>query len=80
MMQSRTSQRRRVLKTGSIALYDGAIFSCTVRNLSETGACLEFGTPLVIPERVILSIPSDHIKRQCSIKWRTGTRAGVEFN
>jgi len=80
MVQNRASQRRRVLKSASIALDSGAVFSGTVRNLSETGACLEFAIPLDITERVILSIPSDHIKRQCSVKWRTGTRVGVEFN
>jgi hypothetical protein len=75
----RIAPRRRVLKTGSIQFGGGAI-DCTVRNVSETGAALEVVTPLFIPDRFTLFVPSDQFKRPCHIVWRKEKRIGIAFD
>ena len=75
----RNAPRRRVLKTGLIELADTTI-ECTVRDLSGTGAALEVVTPLYIPDRFTLFIPSEQSKRKCRIVWRKGKRIGVTFS
>jgi hypothetical protein len=75
----RNAPRRRVLKTGSIEFADTAI-ECTIRNMSEGGAALEVVSPLYIPDRFTLFIPSEQSKRTCQITWRTGKRMGVVFH
>jgi hypothetical protein len=77
--QRRNATRRRVLKTGSIEFADTAI-DCTVRNMSMGGAALEVVSPLYIPDRFTLFIPSEQSKRTCHITWRTGKRMGVVFD
>jgi hypothetical protein len=62
--EKRESLRTRVLKTGSIS-FGGAAISCVVRNISALGALLEVQSPLGIPERFILVVPSDQLSRPC---------------
>ena len=64
MKEKRESLRTRVLKTGSIS-FGGAAISCVVRNISALGALLEVQSPLGIPERFILVVPSDQLSRPC---------------
>jgi hypothetical protein len=79
MDHNRISSRRRILKAGTIE-FGGSGIDCTVRNISETGAALEVTSPLFIPERFTLFVPSDHFKRPCHIVWRKEKRIGVEFD
>jgi hypothetical protein len=78
MNEHRGTPRRRILKAGTIEFGGGAL-GCTVRNISGTGAALEVVTPLFIPDRFTLYVPSDQIKRQCHIIWRREKRIGVAF-
>jgi hypothetical protein len=57
---------------------DGGI-SCTVGNLSDTGACLEVISPLGIPDDFTLVMEDDHRRRSCHVAWRAPNRIGVEF-
>lgn len=79
MDEHRTAPRRRFLKAGRISFGGGAAFDCTIRNLSETGAALEVGSPVDIPERFTLVIAADHLRLPCRIVWRKETRIGVHF-
>ena len=79
MDEHRSTPRRRILKTGSIE-FAGSKIACTVRNLSEAGAALEVVTPLFIPERFTLVMPSEPLKRPCHIVWRKDKRIGVAFD
>jgi hypothetical protein len=78
MSEKRSAPRRRVLKTGTLEFVEGAV-DCTVRNLSETGAALEVVTPLRIPDRFLLCIPSSDIRRRCHVVRRKQHRIGVAF-
>ena len=64
----------------STGLHRGGAIDCTVRNLSETGAALEVVTPLFIPDRFTLVVPSDQLKRPCHVAWRKERRIGVAFD
>jgi hypothetical protein len=79
MDEHRNTPRRRVLKAGTIEFGGGGL-DCTVRNLSETGAAVEVVTPMFIPDRFTLFIPSDDFKRPCHIVWRKERRIGLAFD
>jgi hypothetical protein len=79
MVDYRKAPRRRILKSGMIAYGDQSI-ECTVRNLSTTGASLEISTPLWLPARFTLVIPSDGLRRRTRVAWRKGKRMGVAFD
>jgi hypothetical protein len=79
MEQTRVVPRRRRLKAGTIEFGGGGI-DCTVRNISETGAALEVVSPLFIPDRFMLFVPSEQLKRPCRIAWRKQKRIGVTFD
>ncbi|PZA13258.1 PilZ domain-containing protein [Rhodopseudomonas palustris] len=79
MDEQRKTPRRRVLKAGTIDVGGGAI-DCRVRNVSEAGAALDVVSPLYIPDRFTLYVPSDQIKRACRVIWRKDGRIGVSFD
>ena len=78
MSENRVAPRKRVLKGGMIEFGGGAI-DCAVKNLSETGAALHVVTPLFIPDRFTLFVPSAHCRRLCHVVWRKEKRIGVVF-
>ena len=78
-MEKERAARMRVLKAGSIEFGGGAI-DCTVRNISQTGAALEVNTPLFIPDRFILFVRTEQLRRPCHIVWRKDKRMGVQFD
>jgi hypothetical protein len=75
----RVAPRRRVLKAGSINSGGGSI-SCTVRNISDTGAAIEVESPLYIPDRFQLIVQTDNLNRSCHVVWRKERRIGVAFD
>lgn len=79
MDERRNSQRHRTLKSGKI-IYNRGLFAidCTVKNISETGACLLTQTTS-LPDKFDLSIPVDHFEQPCIVKWKTADKIGVEF-
>lgn len=79
MTEQRKKQRLRTLKSGSISFAYASGIDCVIRNLSETGACLELATPAGIPETFALIIKPEGIKRNCQIAWRTARKIGVRF-
>jgi hypothetical protein len=79
MSENRHVQRRRFLKVGSIEFNGGGI-DCTVRNMSQRGASLEVESPVGIPQRFVLSVTFDRLRRPCLIVWRKAKRIGVKFD
>lgn len=72
----RSTPRYRVLKAATISFGGGAI-SCTVRNLSVSGAALEVASPIGIPDSIVLELEGS--RRPCRVIWRTERRIGVRF-
>ena len=78
MSEHRIAPRRRMFKAGTIEFGGGGV-DCTVKNLSDTGAALEILSPLYIPDRFTLFVPSDQFRRRCHVVWRKERRVGIAF-
>lgn len=80
MDNRRERDRQRTLKSGKIVFnHKTSVVDCTVRNLSDTGACLQVGSAVGIPEIFDLLIPVDQTARPCVVRWRSKDRMGVAF-
>ena len=73
---NRSAPRHKVLKAATISFGGGAI-SCTVRNLSDSGASLEVAPSMVFPVSVVLQHGGGG--RRCRVVWRKEKRIGVRF-
>ena len=80
MDEHRNAQRHRVLKGGTIAFNGAAGISCTVRNMSDSGAALDVISPVGIPPAFTLVIDGDRDAKPCHIIWRKEKRIGVAFD
>ena len=78
MEDKRKLRRTRVLKTGMIS-FGGSAISCSVRNLTKSGALLDIVSPLGVPMEFTLVIPSDDVRHECRIVWIKEKRLGVSF-
>lgn len=79
MIENRKSPRHKVFKAATIAFNRAAGIDCTVRNISDDGACLEVASPLGVPLVFDLHILSDHTVRSCHLVWKSEHRIGVSF-
>jgi hypothetical protein len=82
MVETRIAPRYRLDKP-AIAEYGGDKYPCTVRDLSTTGAAIEFPDPLnVIPiaNAFTLVMPEDRLRLPCRIVWKRDYRMGVKFD
>ena len=79
MSENRAGPRLRTLKGGLILFGLAPAIDCVVRNLSETGACLEVASPVGIPDDFTLLIKPELKKRDCKVAWRAADRIGVRF-
>jgi len=78
MIEKRTAARFRVLKGGLVAI-DGGSIPCTVRNMSSTGAAVEFAQRVDLPATFTLVIERDRFARRCRPVWRNERRVGMAF-
>jgi len=77
--EHRNAARHRVLKGAHITFIGhGAAIDCTVRNLSDGGACLKAASPIGIPDTFDLVLDSASVHR-CCVTWRKSTQIGVAF-
>ena len=79
MSEPRRVPRQRTLKGGSISFAFATGIECIVRNISETGACLEVESSTSIPDDFTLIIKPEYSKRDCKVVWRANGRIGVRF-
>lgn len=80
MSERRQYPRRRTLKGGRIVFNQRfSVVNCTVRNLSDGGACIEVATSVGIPDDFDLTIEPEHVNRCCHVAWRSEHRIGVAF-
>jgi hypothetical protein len=78
MVEGRSAPRYRVKKPAWIE-HGGDKITCTVRDLSLTGASLEVSDPRSVPENFTLVVPEDGLRMACRLVRRTEFRMGVEF-
>ena len=78
MIEKRAAPRFKVLKGGTVAI-DGGSIPCTVRNMSSTGAAVEFAQAVDLPPTFTLAIERDRFARRCRPVWRNERRVGMAF-
>lgn len=78
--EHRNAQRRRVLKAGLVAYNDRhSTLSCTVRDISDTGARVRVDGSVSAPDTFDLIIQIDGLEASCQVVWRNGNEVGVRF-
>lgn len=76
----RATIRHRALKGGRIAINDGfSTLTCTVRNLSESGALLRMSSVVGVPDAFQL-ILDDGRSYDCHVVHKSATDIGVSFS
>jgi len=78
--ENRRGKRRRTLKKGKIMMTDTTVLDCTVRDLSEGGACVTFGGPTQLPESFWLVLLPEQRMRLADLLWQRGLAAGIAFS
>lgn len=75
----RTVERLDVNLPGRAIIQGRAPLTCTVRNMSENGALIEFRAAIWLPARFHLEIPDLDTEAYCEICHQRSNRVGVEF-
>jgi hypothetical protein len=80
MLEQRKHSRHRTLKSGQIVFnHRSSVITCTIRNLSEAGACLQVASSVGVPDSFDLTVEPDIASRHCHVAWRSEHRIGVTF-
>ncbi|MBR2119179.1 MAG: PilZ domain-containing protein [Afipia sp.] len=69
---------RRKDSQGSIVV-GSRLVTCTVHNLSATGAALSIRHSAPLSDAFVLILELEHRQRPCRVVWRRGDRVGVTF-
>lgn len=76
---NRRGSRSKVSRDGKISLGLFRNLSCTVTDISNSGARISVGEEQDLPEVFSLRIDGVKRKRKAELRWRNGLQAGVEF-
>ena len=80
MLDRRTDPRERVIYGGVVATdAKSARVDCVVRNLSNSGANVEFPAAATMPTEISIAIPKTGRSFLAKIVWWRANRAGLEF-
>ena len=79
MDEHRVSFRRRMLKEGKAVLSDSTVIDCRIRDMSESGARLEFAGLTNLPKEFRLLVVSSNMMTPVAVAWQRGQTAGVYF-
>jgi hypothetical protein len=80
MSERRKELRSRTLLGGVIAFNESrSTLECSVRNLSEQGARIEFTSSALLPDRFDMTVGRKQTTFRASTVWRTQAAAGVRL-
>jgi hypothetical protein len=80
MAERRKTPRTRALIAGSVKAGFGRGMECTIRNMSDDGACLVFAhRRTALPDDFTLAVAPADIGRSCRLVWQSPYRVGVRF-
>ncbi len=80
MLERRRSARTSVFKAAQLLVPDNRkVVGCTVRDLSDGGACLDVTSAKEVPDFLQLSFDWFRSMQRCEVRWRSETRIGVAF-
>lgn len=71
--------RQLTFKQGTITMQGGERMDVVVKNLSDTGARIEYFRKVHLTEMVVLSEPTMRIKTRARVMWQTDGAAGLQF-
>ncbi len=71
--------RKPTFKQGTLLLPGGDRMSVVVKNISDTGARVDFFTRALLPPYVVLAEPSLRLRRKSSVVWQVDGSAGLHF-
>jgi hypothetical protein len=77
--ESRGAARRNVLRAANLR-FGKKRLTCTVRNLSATGASIEGANLVQVPDTFTLVLEMESAVRPCRVVWRRKARIGVRFD
>ena len=78
-LDRRTTGRREVRLSAHVKILGRARIACLVRNISSTGALIEFETVIGLPLAFRLDIDGDLFEAMCEICHQSGRLVGVQF-
>lgn len=79
MDDKRTGRRQKTFKGGTVSHGIVGGIDCLIRNISNTGACLELADPVLVPDHFTLVIKPKCLRRKCAVAWRSTDKIGVHF-
>jgi hypothetical protein len=80
MLDRRQTPRDKVLYGGVAEINErGSTMDCVVRNISESGACVEFDQAAELPEEINLTIARKGRSFLARMIWRQANRVGLAF-
>lgn len=80
MEKRRAGQRSRVSRDAKIILGQALpVVSCTLHDLTNSGACLSFAGMDTLPETFELTFDHGRSCRPCRVRWRVDNKLGVVF-
>jgi hypothetical protein len=77
--EQRRAHRRRALKRAQVVLSDWTMIDCTIRDVNEEGARLDFGGATSLPEEFRLLSTATATIRPARRSWQRGLSAGIVF-
>jgi hypothetical protein len=81
MEERRAVQRTKVLRNAKIIQdHRAPVISCTVKDLSNRGACLAVASTYLLPDTFELTFEHGRSRRTCRVVWRTNDKMGVAFD
>lgn len=76
---SKRAVRTSTFKSATLQLITGERFDVIVRNISSTGARVEFMRDVHLPDRVYLKEPTQRLSIWAYVVWQERGVAGLEF-
>lgn len=76
---NRSGSRSAITREGKISLGWFRQLTCTVVDISNSGARIAIGEEQELPDTFSLSVEGIPHKRQAEMRWRNGMQVGVEF-
>ena len=79
MSERRGERRLKALKEGKVLLDDYVAVNCTIRDITPSGAKLEFEGPVCLPGVFRLRMVSADVTFPATVVWQRKLEAGIRF-
>jgi hypothetical protein len=71
--------RRAIFKNGTVMFGTGVRLSVVIKDLTDSGARIEFFARTMLPDEVILAEPMLKLRRRARVAWQRDGAAGLQF-